>query len=153
MEFLKDHRFNVLLALIVLCTTPQSVLARMYKWVDEDGNTHYTQSPPPGDIQAEEINPPPEVDTEAAQKQLEAQRKQADKLQTDREKRAELAEKEKKIAAEKEARCQAAKASQASFERPRVNYVDDDGSRRIMGEEERLAGLARAKEQVKEACN
>ena len=58
-----------------------------------------------------------------------------------------------KSAAEKKARCEQAKKSQASFERPRVNAVNEDGSRRVMGEEERLESLEKAKKAVEEACN
>ncbi|HKK16999.1 MAG TPA: DUF4124 domain-containing protein, partial [Gammaproteobacteria bacterium] len=52
----------ILLALLV----SSNALAAMYKWVDENGEVHYTQTPPPGDIQAETIKPPPDVNTEKA---------------------------------------------------------------------------------------
>ena len=152
MRIWKKQNSKVLLILIFLFVPPQTVTAKMYKWVDEDGNTHYTQSPPPGGIQAEELSPPPAVNTESAQKKLESRVKKADELQAERYKKAELEEKQKQIAAEKELRCSSAKASQASFERPRVNMVNEDGSRRIMGEEERLAALEKAEAQVKDAC-
>ncbi|MCG8614453.1 MAG: DUF4124 domain-containing protein, partial [Pseudomonadales bacterium] len=29
----------------------------MYKWVDEDGNTHYSQSPPPAGVEGTTIKP------------------------------------------------------------------------------------------------
>ena len=128
-------------------------MARVYKWVDENGKTHYTQSPPPGDTQAEQLKLNTKVDTESAQKQLEEQKNKADELQSKRYKKAEIAQKEKELAAKKEARCNQAKASKASFERPRVNAVNDDGSRRIMNEEERLEGLTKAIKEVKEACD
>ena len=152
MRFISVQTCNVLFFLIFYCAFPQIVTAKMYKWIDENGNTHYTQTPPSGDIQAIEISPPPRVDTSEAQKKLESQIEQADKYQSDRYKQLELEEKEQKLAADKEARCMSARASQASFERPRVNYVNEDGSRRIMEEEERLASLEKAKAQVKEAC-
>ena len=53
---------------------------------------------------------------------------------------AERAEqRQKKLAqeAERATRCQQARASRASYERPRVNEVMADVSRRVMGEEER----------------
>ena len=130
----------------------QNSIAKMYKWVDEKGNTHYTQSPPPGDIQGEQLNLKSNVDTESAQKKVEDQKNKADELQSERHKKAEIAQKEKELAEQKEARCKQAKASKASFERPRVNAVNEDGSRRIMGDEERLEGLTKAIKEVNEAC-
>ena len=50
-------------------------------------------------------------------------------------------QRQKKLAQEAEQ----ARVSRASYERPRVNEVMADGSRRVVGEEERQAGLARAK--------
>ena len=39
-----------LIAVCLVCVSP-SVAAKMYKWVDEQGNTHYTQTPPPKSAQ------------------------------------------------------------------------------------------------------
>lgn len=40
------------------------VHAQMYKWVDKEGKTHYTDSPPPHD--AKSVTPPPAARTSAA---------------------------------------------------------------------------------------
>lgn len=140
-------------ALFILTACPlQHSLATAYKWVDEDGNTHYTQTPPPGDTPGEAINRPPRVDTEAAQGEIKALTERADKLQAARTEKAEQRQRKLAQEAERQARCQQARASQASYERPRVNEVMADGSRRVMGEEERQAGLARAKDSVSQFC-
>ncbi|MCH9673631.1 MAG: trypsin-like peptidase domain-containing protein, partial [Gammaproteobacteria bacterium] len=34
-------------ALLIIAGTSDSALARVYKWVDKDGNVHYSQKPPP----------------------------------------------------------------------------------------------------------
>ena len=145
---------RLLPALFILTACPlQHSLATAYKWVDEDGNTHYTQTPPPGDTPSEAINRPlPKVDTEAAQSEIKSLTERANKLQAERDEKAE--KRQKKIAqeAERATLCQQARTSQASYERPRVNEVMADGSRRIMGEEERQAGLARAKNLVSRFC-
>ena len=144
---------RLLPALFILTACPlQHSLATAYKWVDEDGNTHYTQTPPPGDTPGEAINRPPRVDTEAAQGTIKALTERADKLQAERAEKAE--QRQKKLAQETERAtlCQQARASRASYERPRVNEVMADGSRRVMGEEERQAGLARAKALVSKFC-
>lgn len=144
---------RLLPALFILTACPlQHSLATAYKWVDEDGNTHYTQTPPPGDTPGEAINRPPRVDTEAAQGEIKALTERADKLQAERAEKAEKRQKKLAQEAERATLCQQARASQASYERPRVNEVMADGSRRVMGEEERQAGLARAGTLVSKFC-
>mgnify|MGYP003624459369 FL=1 len=143
----------LLMSIIMASLFSHQSIAKIYKWVDENGKTHYTQSPPPGDTQSEQIKLNSKVDTESAQKQLEDQKNKADDLQSERHKKSEIAQKEKELAAKKEEWCERAKASKASFERPRVNAVNDDGSRRIMGDEERLEGLIKATKEVRDACS
>lgn len=47
------------LAIVTLTLlTPLAVSAKMYKWTDDEGNVHYTQTPPP-DREAKTIAPPP----------------------------------------------------------------------------------------------
>ena len=140
-------------ALFILAACPlQHSLATAYKWVDEDGNTHYTQTPPPGDTPGKVINRPPKVDTEAARGEIRALTERADKLQAERAEKAEQRQQKLAQEAERQALCQQARASRASYERPRVNEVMADGSRRAMGEEERQAGLARARTLVSRFC-
>jgi len=127
--------------------------AEMYKWVDEQGNTHYTQSPPPGDINAEAIKPPPKVDTDGASKTLEQQKKTVNDLREKRITTAEEKQKAEEEAAEKESKCQQAKARLASYQRPRVNLKNPDGTLRVVAEEERQAEIKKSQEYVNKACN
>ena len=55
-----------------------SAEARMYKWVDEEGNTHYTQSPPPGDIEPETLKLPADIDPAISEKSFEKYKKEFD---------------------------------------------------------------------------
>ena len=145
---------RLLLMLFILTACPsQHGLATAYKWVDEDGNTHYTQTPPPGDRPSEAIGaPPPGTDPEAARSEIKALTERADRLQAERTEKAEKRRQQLAEEAERETLCQEARASRASYERPRVNQVMEDGSRRIMGEEERQAGLARARTLIGRFC-
>lgn len=47
---------RILLILILL--SPLLARAELYRWVDAQGQTHYTQTPPPG-LQAQTVAPPP----------------------------------------------------------------------------------------------
>jgi len=75
--------------IFAMCLLFSSAHATLYKWVDADGNTHYTQQPPPGDIDSETIKPPPRIDTEGALKDLDEKHKYLGDQQKEREKRAE----------------------------------------------------------------
>ena len=74
--------------IFVLCVVVSNSQAALYKWVDADGNTHYTQSPPTGGIEADVIKPPPKIDTNKALDQLDEQQKYLDGLQEERGKQA-----------------------------------------------------------------
>lgn len=134
-------------------TIPNISYAEMYKWVDEEGNTHYTEKRPAGNITTETIGPPSSVDTDAAQKTLSDSTKKADKIRDERIKKSEELEKEEQELSQKKEKCEKARKAQASYERPRVNYVDDEGNRRRGTEEERQLDLAKAKENVKKLCD
>ncbi len=44
---------------IILSLSSANVPAEMYKWVDEEGNVQYTQTPPPGSASATTVTPFP----------------------------------------------------------------------------------------------
>jgi hypothetical protein len=127
--------------------------AAMYKWVDEEGNTHYTQSPPPGDVQAETIAPPPRVNTRNAVEQLKEQQEKADELRNQRLEVAEEQRKNEEELARKKANCELARKRLASYEEPRVKFVQEDGSRVRATEEERLEQIKISQEMIDEFCN
>ncbi len=137
---------------VVLGFLTFSAHAGMYKWVDEEGNTHYTQSPPPDDIEAETIKPPPKVDTEGAVESLEKLEKKQEMTQKQRTREEEQEQEAEKTAAEIQQECNAAKHRLASYQRPRVNKVLPDGTRVIIPEEERQAEIQKSEELVKKAC-
>ena len=141
------------MVLIFIITVASGSSAAMYKWVDADGNVQYTQSPPPGDIEAETIKPPPSVDSDKAVQELQEQQQQADEyLQHREQEKQESGEKEQNLA-QKEKLCGQAQARLASYERPRVNYVEPDGTRRRATEEERQAEINKSQELVEKYCN
>ncbi len=140
-------------SLIVLATLSPIITADAYKWIDAEGNTHYGDSPPPDNVTAEQIKPPPGADTEAAQKQLREKQQQA---QERSEQRAETEQKSAEMAreqAEKTEKCAAATKRLASYQRPRVNKVKADGSLRRIPEEERQAEIKKSRDYIDQFCN
>lgn len=137
---------------ILACLISGTVVAGTYKWVDEDGNVQYTQTPPPAGIEAETIKPPPKIDTEKALMDLKEQEEKAAKLRQDR---LDSAKKEEEAMAElnlQKKNCEMARARLASYDQPMVKFVQEDGTRVRATEEERQAEIAKSQEMIKEFC-
>ena len=140
--------------MLCLLGVGQIAQARIYKWVDKDGVVQYTQTPPPSGITASEIKPPPPPpDAAAAEKQLQQQQAELNKTREDRIKAGEEQQKEEQFAADKKQKCEQARLRLRSMQRPRVNVVGKDGERRRLTEEEREAGIAKAREMIDKLCN
>ena len=145
-------RFVGIVILTSLLAVGNLASARIYKWVDADGTVQYTQTPPPAGITGEEIKPPPSFDTGAATKELEGQQSYLDKTREDRIKSTEEQQKAAQETTEKQRACEQARLRLASYERPRVNVVGEDGERRRATEEERTAEIDKARDAVAELC-
>lgn len=144
------NRFRILT--LFFCLFPVIATAEIYKWVDEQGQVHYSQNRPV-DQQVETIKGPSKVDTEAAQKALQERR---DKLNAIDEERAEenkkAAEAEKQAQANKE-RCNAALEAMARLRsQNRMQYINEEGERAFMTEEQRQQRLEEAQKAVEESC-
>ncbi|GJM17707.1 MAG: hypothetical protein DHS20C13_30340 [Thermodesulfobacteriota bacterium] len=147
-----SHHISIIV-LICLLGFSSALTAKMYKWVDAKGNTHYTQSPPPDGVEGETITPPGKVDVEAAQKSLDQQRNKADSYAQERKEQSEEKAKQKAEMERKNKNCEISRSNVAKLERPRVTDEDDQGELYSVPEEERLERLKKAREQVKEHCN
>lgn len=141
---------------LAACAVATSADARMYKWVDEDGQTHYTQTPPPEadkDYQSVEPPPPPPVSAEeaSARHQKLKQNLQED-LQAE-EKAEEEREKEKEKAEQQAQRCDKAKRWLRQLEASgRIREVDEDGNYNYLGDKQRQARIDKAKGIVQKEC-
>jgi uncharacterized protein DUF4124 len=143
----------IVMGLVYLMLFSPVLLAKMYKWIDADGNTHYTQSPPPDGIESETIKVPGKVDAESAQKSLEEKKKKVDSYQKQRNEKAEELAKEEEEKKLNSKNCEIARSNASTLERPRVNLKDSEGNFYSASEEERVRRLNQAKEDVKKYCN
>jgi len=137
---------------VAFCMIAGNVHAAFYKWVDEEGNTNYSEWEPIG-IEAEELSPPPGVDTEAAIEALEEQQEKVTNLQNRRKVKAKYDGIDEQNANIKKKNCEKARARLASYARPGVRLVQDDGDRVRLTEEQRQAQIATSNEMIKEHCN
>jgi len=147
--------FNKFSVLCGICLLGMSTLsqAQLYKWVDEDGVTQYTQAPPLGDIEAESIKVKTTPPNTSAIKNLDSQLKRADGL---REKRLEDME-NKRIDEENEARkvenCRRSRGRLASNSVPNALIQQQDGSRIRIDEDTRQRELVASREMIEKYCN
>jgi type IV secretory pathway VirB10-like protein len=131
-----------------------SVQAKIYTWVDEDGQTHYAQQPPAsGDAKEVDVPPPPPIDPVDAQQQVDElieQQENAEKAQQEAaEKQAQAAERQQKI----DQNCQIAQQNLRGYQNnPGRRIIDADGNVTRMSEEERQQKIAQTQEQIDLYC-
>ncbi|MEX1201462.1 MAG: DUF4124 domain-containing protein [Methylophaga sp.] len=141
--------------LALLCSLPFLAQAEIYKWTDKNGQVHYTQQPPV-DRPAEHIAPPPPpaIDPEKAQQQLdeliESQEAEA-AAEAEQQKAAQAAEEAEQI---REQNCQTARNNLQQYQdNPGRRVMNADGEVTRPTEEERQAKIAEFQQQVDEFCN
>jgi len=153
----KITRFRISISSIILLAwlITLSVSAEIYKWVDDEGKVHYGEKLPNTitDDGVETIKFRDNVDTQRANKALEKQSKSLNKLSEKRKKEKEDTEIKKEELAKMKAHCEEAKKNLTKYQYPKVSFVEDDGTVRSLGEEERQEGIKDAEKIVKEVCN
>ncbi|WP_461538756.1 DUF4124 domain-containing protein [Spongorhabdus nitratireducens] len=124
----------------------------LYKWNDKDGITHFGAHPPTEAINIEtvEIEDTP-GDTEAKSWQTIRQEQQAsDKAAQDATSLDQALDAARK---DKNALCQQAKQARIDLEsRHRVRLQQEDGSYRVLSQEEKEAQIKQAEEAIAEYC-
>lgn len=126
----------------------------VYKWIDEDGQVHYSQQAPTGQ-QTEMIKapPPPAIDPAKAQKEIDVlieQQKTAEQSQQDQNKQSEQEQEQEH---QLEMNCQAAKKNLQAYEdNPGRRLMDSDGNVTRPTEEDRQQKIKEHQQKVKEFC-
>lgn len=149
----KEALLRVAMVVVVLAATGAADAQQVYRWMDEQGNVHYTDRPPPeknAEALSIEIQP---TDHETT---IRAERDRAEFLDHREQDQADDAH---DAAAEQTDRenlarsCAQARERVATIESARrLSRVDEDGNRHVYDEAERAAALAEARGQVAEWC-
>jgi hypothetical protein len=132
----------------------------MYKWVDEKGTTHFSESPPPDDVKTktkpQKVEPkvtPPSSSSAYKESQEKWRTQEADfrRRQVDaRQKDAENEQAKQKRATE----CERAKSRLVSLQNTHRIYRDNpDGTRTYMEDSERNEAMARQRDIIKQNCD
>ncbi|MFA7096117.1 MAG: DUF4124 domain-containing protein [Gammaproteobacteria bacterium] len=144
----------IALASIPLITPLRSAAAGLYKWVDEQGITHYSQEPPAtGKVQKIKPPPPPPENAGKAIERLEAQRQELDERRAARLEAARERQEEAKSEEIREAACRQARENLARLEaHNRIALRSPDGNYTYLDEEQRQQRIAEARDLVSNYC-
>ena len=149
---MKKLTFISIILLLLIWLEP--TLARTYRWVDENGVTIYSQSPPPSG-KATIIKAPPPAPATAPGETMKKLKARLDAIEEAKKKKNEPKDKENKEADRKEVKkenCQSATENLKTLEQhARIRMKMDDGSYRMLPEEERQAQIEKAKNAMRKA--
>jgi len=149
------RRLTVICALLVFTApSPAADSQNMYKWIDDQGEVHYTQFPPPGRKTEKMQPPPPPAESPNAsgndlQQQLDAVNKQnQEQLQG-----AKDAKQWAQIQKIRRDNCETAHKNLINLERGgNVRYMGPKGEVIRLTEEDRQKRINEANAQIKENC-
>jgi hypothetical protein len=142
------------IALLWLAFLPLAALAQtMYKWVDEKGVTHYSESPPPdGKATKLEVKP---VGTEKPRtdnwkdREIEFRQRQTEREVAERSE----AESRRRAEAERKQQCRRAQDALDSLRNSRRIYdLDDKGERVYMEDKDRPAAIEKWSREEERNC-
>lgn len=140
------------LLLVTLALLPLSAGAQAYRWVDEKGQVHYSQVPPPGRT-AQPVGPPPPAT--AAPNQDSLNQALADEKGAEPEKRAE-AERLNQAHAQREQQCRQAREQLTYMEAKtarRLGTTDEQGNVSRVTEEQFQQRRAELQKVIGEVCS
>ena len=140
---------------VMLIAATLTAQGAFYKWVDANGVTQYTQSPPPsGQYQEMHSSALPASDPASELQREETTAKDQNAPDTAAENPAQDDQKQAAQQAAREQNCQLARQRLAQLEtHGRIRYQADDGSIQVMSEEEKQAKLAETRKMMADMCH
>jgi uncharacterized protein DUF4124 len=130
----------------------------MYKWVDEKGVTHYSESPPPG-RKAQQIQTAPSSTPKPAEpastwsdKERDFKRRSIEREQAEAARKGKQADEQYQAALRKE-RCIAAQRTLRVLSEQRPVYrINEKGEREFIDDADRPGAIERAKQGIETYC-
>ena len=136
---------------------PAVALAGTYRWVDDEGNVVYSQTPPPDGREVREIAPPPSPaeDPAAARKRLKALTEEAEKSSQRRREQRESQNRKKAEAERRQKNCEAARYNLELFlnRPPNVLFKTGENEYRRFTPEERQQQIDKLQKIIEKNCD
>ncbi|MCP3670166.1 MAG: DUF4124 domain-containing protein [Gammaproteobacteria bacterium] len=129
--------------------------AKTYRWVNENGVTIYSQSPPPSG-NAAIIKPPPKpaASPDEIMKNLQQRQEAMDKVRNKETEADKIADREAKNTEMKKKNCEVSRKNlEVSTRHPRVRMKQEDGSFKHLTDKERQAQIDKANKDIEKFCN
>lgn len=144
-----------LLVGILLAGSPQ---AAIYRWVDNQGGVHYTETPPPvgNKDRGTKVRTlgAPTGGLEQGRQRSQTIQNQLKDIQSQREKATEEQAKQEEEATRRETNCKVARQNLANLEiRTNRRLLDKEGNVTAITEEERAKRIEEARAQIEENCS
>ena len=138
------------LASNVLCFN--AAADKFYKWVDEDGNTHYGDTAPAGRSQEIHVPRTPVVDP-SVNTRKERTRRLLESFQDERTEKRATRDADAAALKKRRANCEQAEQTQYKYEHSAFLYTtDEQGNRVILSDEEHAEAKAKAQNDVEKWC-
>lgn len=139
--------------MLMLALPAVVVAGGVYKWVDEQGRTHYGDKPPAGQAQSVDIDAAPAAAADQPAQQFEEQAV-LKAMEEDRAEKKEQRAEEDRVRAQRKASCDQATANLNHVRTAGYLYVPtaDPKNPRILDKNEHQAEIARAEQAVKQWC-
>ncbi|MFK7954849.1 MAG: DUF4124 domain-containing protein [Lysobacterales bacterium] len=151
----------VVLIGVLFAFTTGTAAEKLYKWVDANGNVHFSDRPPEASTDAQEIEVDAEISADRQREALNRQRatqtavsqRQLAKIERAKED-ARLTQERQKTAAESQIRCAQARSNLAVVERAAPAYsVNDAGQREYLEDAGRDQKLAQFRQAIRQFCD
>ena len=128
--------------------------AEVYKWVDEDGRTHYGEKPESSDASKIEIKEPPKAD-KTVQKRNEQREKFLEIIEEERVQEEEKNQQEKQEQEKLAKHCTELQDYLAKLREGGTTYyqLDEDGNRVYMSEEEVASEQGKLEKEYRDICS
>ena len=147
---------GMLLLGFLLCAAPSS--AQMYKWVDEKGVTHYSESPPPG-RKSQEVQTAPSPSPKPAEpsstwsdKERDFRRRSIEREQAEEASKRKQAYEQQQAAMRKQRCASAQRALRVLSEQVPVYRINEKGEREFIEDADRPRAIERAKQGIETYC-
>lgn len=142
------------LLLIPLLISTGAQAGKFYKWVDEEGVTHYTETPPENSqstvIKTQGKTP---KNADHANSRLEATRKSLEEAIDKRKEKKEAGKLDVENAKVKQKNCETAKNNlKILLEHGRIKEKGEDGEYKMLADEKRQERIQKARDRIKEFC-
>lgn len=140
--------------LILFTLFGTNAMAEIYKWVDAQGNVHYSDKPVKEDAQQMDIKTDSSSGPKVSQQErLERRQRLLQAYDEDRAKQKEIDTKEQKQKDQLKRECVIAKDRLARYERSRGLYdFDKDGNRIILEDKEKQRITDTLRQQINQHC-